>query len=404
MSGILAPPATCVPDALARCEARRSVRRDESGAGTATLIERLLARRQQFGITRVGSITRLDRVGVPVVQVTRPLSLSNVVTQGKGLNLAQAAASALMETLETWAGEHIPDERYTARAMTDQSAAIRTLYEGSLVEDVPDAWNSLALSWLDGWDLFRAIKAPVPAALVDTVYTLPSPQPVVFPRTTTGLAAGQTLVGAVLHAGLEILERDAVARAHRTPHFFDRYQVDRESVRGGRSAEFLTRLHRANLVAGIWRVPAGHALPVYWCHLLEQDGNNELAPLPAEGFGCAFTHDEALLKALLEACQARLTAIAGAREDITRYHYPRDYDREHLAEWKQQLARPARTEPFPDTHVSCPTGLAALDELLAALRAAGAGACLIVPLFIDEEAGIHVIRMVAPPLQHGRYH
>jgi ribosomal protein S12 methylthiotransferase accessory factor len=402
MSGILAPPAACVPDLLRRYDQRRPAGCDESG--TAALIKELLARRRQFGITRVGSITRLDRIGIPVVQVTRPLSLSNAVTQGKGLDLAQAAASALMETLETWAGEHVRGERYPARTTTDQGDAIRALYEGCLVDDAPDAWGEIVLSWLRGWELFQAAETPVPAALVDTIYTLPSPHPFVFPRTTTGLAAARTLVGAIVHAGLEILERDAVAQAQRMPHFFDRYQIDPDSIRDGRSEQLVRRLRRADLAVGIWRVPARHALPIYWCHVLEQNGSNELAPLPAEGFGCAFTHDEALAKALLEACQARLTAIAGAREDITRRHYPRDYDRKHLADWQHELAHPVRTMAFPCGPSDGPAGLPALDELLAALRAAGANACLIVPLFIDEEAGIHVIRMIVPPLRHGRYH
>ena len=54
---------------------------------------------------------------------------------------------------------------------------------------------------------------PAPLALVDTVYTLPSPHPVAFPRTTTGLAGGTSLLSAFIHAALEILEQAAVAAA-----------------------------------------------------------------------------------------------------------------------------------------------------------------------------------------------
>lgn len=66
---------------------------------------------------------------------------------------------------------------------------------------------------------------PVPLAVVDTVYTVPSPHPAIFPRTTTGLGAGTNLTRGIVHAGLEILERDAVARAHAMPHFFDRRRI-----------------------------------------------------------------------------------------------------------------------------------------------------------------------------------
>jgi ribosomal protein S12 methylthiotransferase accessory factor len=164
----------------------------------------------------------------------------------------------------------------------------------------------------------------------------------------------------------------------------------------------LKRIHEANLIVGIWRVPADHQLPIYWCHLLESDANNELVPLPAEGFGCDFTHDRALARALLEACQARLAAISGAREDITRESYPTDYDRGHLAEWRRQLVWPRHSICFPERANAPPTGAAAVEKLLQSLGAAGAKAAVVVPLFRDEDE-INVVRVVAPPLRHGRH-
>jgi ribosomal protein S12 methylthiotransferase accessory factor len=369
---------------------------------TADLVQSVLRRRREFGITRVGSITRLDRVGIPVVQVARPLSLSNAIMQGKGVDLLQAAASALMEALETWAAENIARGPATAVPTSAQAPAVRALYAGCVVRDAPFDWELHALSWLEGWDLLTATKMLVPMAMVDTVYTLPSPHPAVFPRSTTGLAAGATIAHAILHAGLEILERDAVAQARRTPFFFERSQIDVTSINGELSAPILKRIRDAKLIAGVWRVTAAHTCPIYWCHLMEADPEFEIAPLPAEGFGCDFTDDTALAKALLEACQARLTAISGAREDITRSAYPRDYDREHLAEWRQLLNSPIRPKYFSSKAEAALPLSVALDELLTALRIAGAQAAIVVPLFSDTNAGINVIRMVAPPLRHGR--
>jgi ribosomal protein S12 methylthiotransferase accessory factor YcaO len=47
-----------------------------------------------MGITRLGNITGLDRIGIPVAIAVRPNSRSVSVSQGKGLELPQALASA----------------------------------------------------------------------------------------------------------------------------------------------------------------------------------------------------------------------------------------------------------------------------------------------------------------------
>src|SRR6188472_1573531 len=60
-----------------------------------------------MGITRVANVTGLDAVGVPVVMVCRPNSRSVAVSQGKGINLASARASGLMEAAELYHAETI---------------------------------------------------------------------------------------------------------------------------------------------------------------------------------------------------------------------------------------------------------------------------------------------------------
>src|SRR5215213_7437677 len=73
---------------------------------TATL-ERLGPLLAPMGITRVANITGLDHVGVPVVITCRPNSRSLSVSQGKGIDLAAAKASGLMESVENYHAERI---------------------------------------------------------------------------------------------------------------------------------------------------------------------------------------------------------------------------------------------------------------------------------------------------------
>src|SRR5215472_7659717 len=65
----------------------------------------------QMGITRLGNVTGLDRIGIPVVVAVRPNSRSVSVSQGKGIELPQAMTSALMEAVEGFHGELAQQER-----------------------------------------------------------------------------------------------------------------------------------------------------------------------------------------------------------------------------------------------------------------------------------------------------
>ena len=64
-----------------------------------------------MGITRLGDITGLDYIGIPVVVAVRPNSRSVSVSQGKGLDLHQATASALMEAIEGFHAEEVGNGR-----------------------------------------------------------------------------------------------------------------------------------------------------------------------------------------------------------------------------------------------------------------------------------------------------
>ncbi len=70
-------------------------------------VARLQPLLREMGITRVANVTGLDRTGIPVVMVCRPNARSVTVSQGKGLTLAAAKASGIMEALEVWHAERI---------------------------------------------------------------------------------------------------------------------------------------------------------------------------------------------------------------------------------------------------------------------------------------------------------
>jgi ribosomal protein S12 methylthiotransferase accessory factor len=371
--------------------------RGRDPAATERLVRALFSRRRDFGITRLGSLTRLDRAGVAVAQAVRPLSLSNAVSQGKGASDSEAAASALMEALECWAAERIVPERIAAAR--DLGSEVRNLWAGCRVHGFDAGWDQLQIGWVGGYDLLTGRVLPVPAAMVDTVYTLPSPHPVAFPRSTRGLAAGPTMLAAIIHAGLEVLERASVAGAMRYPRSYPQLRIDPASVGGPLASAVLGKLEAADLVAGIWLVAVDHDLPVFRCEVIETERHREIAPMPGEGFACDFTHDRALASALLEAAQARVTALAGAREDITRTWYPERYDRVALEARRRSFRSTDETAALPPDRAEPASGVAALGAVLDALRVAGGQAALAVPLWGCSDPDVAVVRLVVPPLR-----
>src|SRR5437773_12270356 len=126
-----------------------------------------------MGITRVANVTGLDTVGIPVVMICRPNSRSVAVSQGKGIDLASARASGLMEAAELYHAETI--------TLPLRLAAYEELrYQYSVVEpdDLPRRADSrfhplLRILWCEGRDLLSGENLFVPYELVNMDYTMP---------------------------------------------------------------------------------------------------------------------------------------------------------------------------------------------------------------------------------------
>jgi YcaO-like protein with predicted kinase domain len=125
----------------------------------------------RMGITRLGNITGLDRIGIPVAVAIRPNSRSVSASQGKGIDLTQAMASAMMEAIEGFHAEEVGE---------GQCASYRALALNSCVVD-PDMLCGtgqpfdidVPIRWLEGCDLLTREPCWVPAETVHTDYTQP---------------------------------------------------------------------------------------------------------------------------------------------------------------------------------------------------------------------------------------
>lgn len=295
-------------------------------------LDRVRPHMAAMGITRLANVTGLDRVGVPVVMACRPNARSLSVSQGKGLTLAAAKASGVMEAIELYHAEHI-----TTPLLYSTFAELRARHP--MVD--PAALPRLSVSrfdahlrtlWIQGVDLTSGRPTLVPYEMVHTAYTLPMPSGSgSFVMSTNGLASGNHLFEAISHGICEVVERDANTLwniACRDPAVRPATRLDLDSVDAPLCREVLDRFAAAQLEVAVWEITSDVEIPAYTCLIAEREPD-PLRPLPpAAGTGCSPRRDIALARALTEAAQSRLTHISGSRDDMTLTVYRDSHDQD----------------------------------------------------------------------------
>jgi ribosomal protein S12 methylthiotransferase accessory factor len=83
----------------------------------------------------------------------------------------------------------------------------------------------------------------------------------------------------------------------------------------------LEKYERAGVDVAVWEITSDVDLSAFKCLISERDDNPLRRLYSAEGMGCHPCRAIALLRALTEAAQSRLTAISGSRDDIFRKQY-----------------------------------------------------------------------------------
>lgn len=364
------------------------------GPAAPELLRGLLPRLGELGITRLGDITGLDSIGIPVMQATRPLSLSNSVAQGKGSSAEIAALSAILEAAECFFAERVTHFDVT----TDSAKGLvldPEIFAPHVTQDCPSSWGEEDIAWIAAEDFLSQKRSFVPFALVHTAYVHPPvEQDAWFQASTSGLAVAANRHDAVLHGLLECFERDALARAERTHGFFQRCRIDPATIGDPPLNELIESLRASGLLVGLWQAPGHGGVPVIWCHLLEEDSHaGTLVPHPADGSAAGLDPAAAAARAIREAAQSRLAAISGAREDITRLSYPRYPDWDMIEAHRKLLRDGPRPIRFDSVATEMP------EDWLAALLDHGLSSVLVVDLDTAPFADLAAVKVFVPELE-----
>lgn len=364
---------------------------------TAALLATRLA---EAGITRVANVTGLDRIGVPVYQAVRPNARTLSVAQGKGVTASAARASAIMEGVELWHAEHatcpVRIASYLELAATARVTTPDLLPLSRRTTFAP----TTPLPWTEGVDLESREPIWVPFELVHANATLPMiPGSGAFVRSTNGLASGNVLVEAALHGVCEVIERDAYALWEQAGGEESATLLDPASVADLICRELVTQIQAAKIDVLIWRLTSDIGVPVFRVALFDHGYDVDLNPAPVPtGMGCHPDPGVALSRALTEACQSRLTIIAGSRDDLSRQRYRGFQAAVARAHYQELLSRPRLASFEPTAFSRAPVIEDELREIIAKLRAVGAGPVIGVDLSLPDWP-VSVVRIIIPGLE-----
>lgn len=287
-----------------------------------TWLNTLRKHQQRIGVSRLGDLTGLDHIGVPVWFACRPNSRSLSVCQGKALDGKRAMIGALMEAAEQHFAEQALalETNFLGTFGELQASGRRSVPLDRMSGCVPERLDLRARRmWVAGRSLLADEEVFTPYELVGLDYTTDSPwDRAAFRMTTVGLAAGREESAAVLHGILEVIENDAtqlVDTFGASTRFLQPLEI--ESSRDRELIELVRLVREAGLALSLAEVVTVLPLPVIAAVVSGASTDDARGSVRTHaGFACRPSPEDAARAALLEAVQSRLTDISGAREDI----------------------------------------------------------------------------------------
>jgi ribosomal protein S12 methylthiotransferase accessory factor len=348
------------------------------------------------GVTRLGRLTGLDKIGIPVWQAVSPNAKSIVINNGKGITDLDAKVSAAMEALErTVAGAPAAKPVLASRQ--------NLLAEGRFADPLPsliargqaDIADDEEIAWVEGHDFIadRSIWLPFGAITLDRTVSNPR-----FWQSSDGLASGNVLTEAILHGLLERIERDAkVLWDISEPRLRMGACINPASFADPVMEELVRKIDAADLTLKLFDITSEIETPVFVALLgpvgISQAKHTRYLDVTM-GSGAHPSPVRAAIRAVTEAAQSRLTFISGARDDIR----PDNFTRELPEGIRRCFDAEPKSTARPDEDL--PRSAEALLHLtVERLRQAGINSAIAVSLG-DPLLPFAVAKLVVPQLEN----
>ncbi|QFY63479.1 hypothetical protein FZ934_24830 (plasmid) [Rhizobium grahamii] len=353
----------------------------------------------ELGITRVGLLTALDLLDIPVAFATRPNSHTLSVFQGKGIDEEAAMTSAAMEAVETRVAEMRPDNMIMASVEGLRAEKAPMIDLDSVARCVPSDIGTDPIAWCEGFDILSNRQVFVPWSLVGLDHR--GIRPSGFEQSSDGLASGNRPAEAVLHGLCELVERDAWALMQLRP--YDQLKgarVDPGSLGDPVVDIIVDRIKRAGMQLLVLDMTTDIGVPSFLAVIIPGNLGERVDARWTHvcgGCGCHPDPVRAILRAITEAAQSRLTAIAGSRDDFS----PRIYQRLDENGPMQQLIELCDEQPRAWVS-SMEPAKRSIQQTIShiAERLASKGITQLVAVPIDHpRLPVSVVRVIVPGLE-----
>ncbi|MEA1908221.1 MAG: YcaO-related McrA-glycine thioamidation protein [Euryarchaeota archaeon] len=354
-------------------------------------LSRIESKMRVAGITRVADITNLDRIGIPVFSSIRPTAEGGAISvyNGKGATPAEAKVSAMMEGIERYSAE-VHDRGLVTGKFSELSRSENTLDPDELI--LPEhSDHDQSIPWVTGYDLMNDEAIFVPASAV--FHPLPDSYTQIFRTNTNGLASGNEIEEAIFHGLSEVIERDAWSLVEKSRNTGPTVT----NLENGLIGDLLSKFADAEVSVHIKDLTSDVGIPTYAA--VSDDIQLKDPALLTIGMGTHTNAHVAILRAVTEVAQSRLTQIHGAREDTTVAEFRKKIGYERTKRINRHWFDIPEEKDFnATTSFDSDDFLDDIRYMINNLKGTGLNRVIVVNLTRDETC-VPVVRVIVPGLE-----
>lgn len=362
-------------------------------------IKRVSPMLEKVGVDQVEDITDIDNLRIPVYSVYRKMTAKGTFGNynGKGVTPDQAKASAIMEAMERYSAELRETDTIVCGTLEEmRNAGVSYLEPADMIlpARVMNGLEASEIAWTKCYDILRGENVWVPACAVFYPY-YPDGDLQLFRFHTNGIAAGNTIEEAILHAMFEVIERDAWSIAESLNMTKADVIIDSEDSIPGKllrlfkDAGVEVNLKNLTVDTGVTTIAAS-----------SDDIRTKDPEMLNIGLGAHLDPEIAVIRALTEVAQSRTTHKHGLKINAELQKKTRDMGYENIkkvnALWYRSNKNKIKLSELKNE--ATPYVLDDIELVLGKIMDAGFDRVVVADL-TRPEIGIPVVRVIIPGME-----